>query len=155
MNGPLIPGTIRDLGMGGCCIENLQTVYPFDLGTQTEILVKVNSWFFRAMAHVKAVRGPSGISVEFMRMSPGGYDMLADLIAHLDRPRIGVIRQKRDTHSPQRLSWNAKAAPDPNESVAIVGTIVTAESAQAALATSRRGWDRYVDPEATAVDLFV
>jgi hypothetical protein len=32
---------------------------------------------------------------------------------------------------------------------------VPAESAEAALATSRQDWDRYLDPEATTVDLFV
>ncbi len=47
------------------------------------------------MAHVRAVRGQSAISVEFMRLSAGGYSTLAELIADLKRPRHGVIRNRR------------------------------------------------------------
>jgi hypothetical protein len=155
LNGILLSGTIRDLGLGGCYIENIEATSRFDLGTRTEILVKVNSLFFRAMAHVKAIRDRSGISVEFTRMGAGGQAMLAELIADLQRPRIGVIRQKRDVRSPRRLSWNSIPPAELNHSRAIVGTIVPAESAEAALATSRQDWDRYLDPEGTTVDLFV
>ena len=73
------------MGLGGCCIECTENVPLFDLDTQTEIVVKVNSWFFRARAHVKSIRGISGISMEFTRMSAGASSMLADLIADLDR----------------------------------------------------------------------
>jgi hypothetical protein len=144
LNGAPLRGSLRDLGLGGCRIENIETTSPFDLGTRTEILVKVNSWFFRAMAHVRAVRGQSAISVEFMRMSAGGYSMLAELIADLERPRHGVIHNRH----------LFAAAPPLNQSTAIVGTIVPAESADFALTASRQAWlhDRY--PGATSVDLF-
>ena len=155
LNGILLSGTIRDLGLGGCCIENIETTSPFDLGARTEILVKVNALFFRAMAHVKAVRERSGISVEFVRVSASGHGMLAELIADLQRPRIGVIRHKRDARSPRRLSWNSNLPAGLNHSRAIVGTIVPAESAEAALAASRHDWARYLDPETNTVDLFV
>jgi|SRR5580692_4773353 hypothetical protein len=154
LNGILLSGTIRDLGMGGCCIENIETISPFDLGARTEILVKVNSWFFRAMSHIKAVRDRSGISVEFMHLSAGGHDMLAELIADLESPRIGVTRPKRDSHSPRLLSWNTNSPAEPNPSLAIEGTIVPAESAEVALAENRQGWDQYCDPEAAVLDLF-
>jgi len=150
LNGRLLSGRICDLGLGGCCIENIETTSAFDLGAQTEILVKMNSWFFRAMAHVKAVRERSGISLEFMRMSAGGYGMLTDLIADLERPRPGSIRVKA-TATASTLELRSGPKPSP----AIVGTIVHAESAEAVLATSRLDWDRHLDPEATTVDIFV
>jgi hypothetical protein len=154
LNGALLGGTIRDLGRGGCCIENIETTSPFDLGASTEILLKVNSWFFRAMAHVKAVRDRKGISLEFMRMSAGGYMMLEELIADLARPRTGVTRQKRDADSPRRPSWNLSLPAQPKQRIAIAGTIVSAESAEDALASSRRAWARHLYPGETSLDIF-
>ena len=153
LNGALLRGSLRDLGLGGCRIESIETTSPFDLGARTEILVKVNSWFFRAMAHVRAVRGQSAISVEFMRMSAGGYSMLAELISDLERPRHGVIRNKHLAAAPLLPTHNSGS--ELNQSTAIVGTIVPAESADFALTASRQAWllDRY--PGATSVDLFV
>jgi hypothetical protein len=151
LNGKLLNGRICDLGLGGCCIENIETTSPFDLGAQTEILVKVNSWFFRAMAHVKAVRDRSGISVEFMRMSTGGYGMLTDLIADLDRPRPGAIRVKAITAA---STLELRRGPEPKPSPAIVGTIVPAESTEDALAASRHDWARDLYPGATSLDIF-
>ena len=154
LNGGLLRGSLRDLGLGGCRIESIETTSPFDLGARTEILVKVDSWFFRAMAHVRAVRGQSAISVEFMRMSAGGYSMLAELIADLERPRHGVIRNKHLFAAASPLITH-KSSPALSHSTAIVGTIVPAESADFALTASREAWlnDRY--PGATSVDLFV
>jgi len=153
LNGRLLSGRICDLGLGGCCIENIETTFPLDLGAQTEILVKVNSWFFRAMAHVKAVRDRSGISVEFMRMSTGGYGMLTDLIADLDRPRPRPrsIRVKAIATS---STLELRREPETKPSPAIVGTIVPAESAEDALAASRQAWARDLYPGATSLDIF-
>jgi hypothetical protein len=154
LNGALLRGSLRDLGLGGCRIESIETTSPFDLGARTDILVKVNSWFFRAMAHVRAVRGQSAISVEFMRMSAGGYSMLAELISDLERLRHGVIRSKHLFAAAPPLPTH-KSGSELNQSTAIVGTIVPAESADLALTASRQAWfsDRY--PGATSVDLFV
>jgi hypothetical protein len=154
LNGAPLRGSLRDLGLGGCRIESIETTSPFDLGARTEILVKVDSWFFRTMAHVRAVRGQSAISVEFMRMSAGGFSMLAELIADLERPRHGVIRHRRPFEAASPLITH-KSSPALSHSTAIVGTIVPAESADLALTASRQAWlqDRY--PGATSVDLFV
>src|SRR5580692_5377956 len=137
LNGALLRGRLRDLGLGGCRIESIETTSAFDLGARTEILVKVNSWFFRAMAHVRAVRGQSAISVEFMRMSAGGYSMLAELIADLERPRHGVIRNRHlFAAAPPLPTHNSGSVL--SHSTAVVGTIVPAESANSALAASRQ-----------------
>jgi hypothetical protein len=151
LNGKLLSGRICDLGLGGCCIENIETTSPFDLGAQTEILVKVNSWYFRAMAHVKAVRERSGISVEFMRMSTGGHGMLTDLIADLDRPRPGSIRVKAIATA---STLELQRGPEPKPRPAIVGTIVSVECAEDALAASRQAWARDLYPGATSLDIF-
>jgi hypothetical protein len=152
LSGALLRGKIRDLGLGGCRIECIETVSPFDLGDQTEILVEVNSWFFRAMGHVRAVQGRSGISMEFLRMSSGGYSMLADLIADLERPRIGVARQERLVErSRQLLRGTSSLQPARKHDDAIVGTIVPAQTA----AAIRSAWDRALRPGATSVDIFI
>jgi hypothetical protein len=152
LNGTLLHGTVRDLGLGGCCIENIETTSSFDLGIRTEILVKINSSFFRAMANVKAVRDHSGISVEFTRMSAGGSRMLQDLIADLERLRPRVIRRKPifGAASVLRLHRGSEL----NHGRAVAGNIVIAGRAEDALA-DRQSWDRNVDPEAIALDLFV
>ena len=154
LNGALLRGSLRDLGLGGCRIESIETTAPFYLGAHTEILVKVNSWFFRAMARVRAVRGQSAISVEFMRMSAGGYSMLAELISDLERPRHGVIRNRRLFKAASPLPTH-NSGLELNQSTAIVGTIVPAESGDLALTASRQAWLQDRDPQATSVDLFV
>jgi len=167
LNGTLLSGRLRDLGLGGCCIESIETPSSFDLGTQTEILMEVNSWFFRAMGHVRALRDRSGISVEFMRMSAGGYSMLADLIADLERPRTG-IRSRRPV---QPAGWNrVGACPDqsrsnpllpseaplvPNDRIVLVGTIMPPDSAEnTATAANRHSWLRDFHPGPASVDIF-
>src|SRR5579863_5852279 len=151
ITGSLLIGRILDLGLGGCCIENIETTSAFDLGARTEILVKVNSWFFRTLAHVKAVRDRSGISVEFLRMSTGGYGMLTELIADLDRPRPGSIRLKAIGAA---STLELRRRPEPKPSPAIVGTVVPAEFVEDALAASRQAWARDLHPGATSLDIF-
>jgi hypothetical protein len=167
LNGTLLSGRLRDLGLGGCCIEGIATPSSFDLGAQTEILVEVNSWFFRAMGHVRALRDRSGISVEFMRMSAGGYSMLADLIADLERPRTGRISRR-----PPRPAESNRvgACPDqsrsyllvpseallvPNDRIGLVGTIMPPDSAgTTSTAPNRHPWLRDFHPTAASVDIF-
>ena len=103
MVGVRLRGRLRDLGLGGCGIDGIETAYPLDLGVQTELLVEVNSWAFRALGHVRALRNRSGISVEFARLSAGGYNMLADVIAELERPRVVVPRMRIEPASSRGL----------------------------------------------------
>ncbi len=150
----LLRGRVRDLGLGGCCIDCLESAFPLDLGAKTDILVEVNSWFFRAMGHVRALRG-SGISMQFLRMSAGGSSTLAELIADLQRPKTGVIRQENLLEHSRPLLFN-RSGPDSvlNNSIAVVGAIVPAESVEEALA-SRRAWAPDEYPGATSVDIFI
>ena len=97
-------------------------------------------------------------------MSSGGCLTLEDLIADLERPRIGVTRRKRDGQSAkpllpqplltQPLLWNPNLSAEPNPGLAITGTVVSAECADAALAESRRALARELYPEDMSVDIF-
>jgi hypothetical protein len=159
MSGSLLMGKVRNLGMGGCSIECIETAYPFDLGARAEILVEVNSWFFRAIGHVRSVRSSSGISVEFMHMSAGGYSVLAELIAGLERPR-GVTSRQTSLIEHSRGLLRGKSSvqsgirPAPKDSVAIVGTVVPPQSADMVPAAHRGIWVRDLYPGANSLDIF-
>ena len=165
LDGAQLKGRLRDLGLGGCCIENVETTPPFDLGTKTEILIEVNSWFFRAMAQVKALRERSGISVEFVRMSSGGRNRLADLVADLERPRPGQYARRPpqpavcNRHQSGLKRTNpaelGKATSVANQGIAIVGTIVPPETTEETMSAIRQAWYRRLHPGATSLDIFV
>jgi len=93
--------------------------------------------------------------MEFLRMSAGGYSMLADLIADLERPQTGVTRQERLLeHSRWLLRNKSGLGSVLDDSTAIVGTIMPAQSAQeTSPAASRYAWAR--GGGATSVDIFV
>lgn len=157
----LLRGRVRDLGLGGCCIELSETIPLLDPGDQTEVLVEVNSWFFRAMAHVRAIRGRSGISMEFTRMSAGGSSMLADLIADLERSQAaGTRRQRLVAQSRQLLQDSSNpgsgVVPGPQRgSIAIAATSMPARTDQATFAArDRYPWLRNFHPVATLLDIF-
>jgi hypothetical protein len=80
--GIILPGTIRDLSLHGCCVDSS---LPIDCGARAEIVVRVNAASFRAMGEVRAIRGRSGACMEFVQLSAAGKDMLADLVAELAR----------------------------------------------------------------------
>jgi hypothetical protein len=113
------------------------------------------------MAHVKAIRGRSGISMEFTRMSAGGSSMLADLIADLERSRtVGTRRKRLVEHSRQLLQGNSRLGPslrsERHDSIAIVGTIIPAHSAEeTSPAMNRNAWLRDSVPTATLLDIFI
>jgi hypothetical protein len=165
LDGAQLKGRLRDLGLGGCCIENVATTSPFDLGTKTEVLIELNSWFFRAMAQVKALRDRAGISVEFVRMSAGGRNRLADLIADLERPRPGQYARRPpqppvcsrhesglERTNPAELG---RATSVSNQGIAIVGTIVPPETTEETMSAIRQAWFRRLHPGATSLDIFV
>jgi hypothetical protein len=79
-SGLFLPGKVRDLSLGGCCLE---TVSALDCGARTEIVVRVNSASFRAVSQVKAIRGGAAFGMEFVHLSARGQDMLADVVEEL------------------------------------------------------------------------
>ena len=80
--GLVLPGTIRDLSLHGCSVD---TSSPIDCGSRAEIVVRVNATSFRAVGEVRQIRGRLGAGVEFLHLSAGGKDTLADLVTDLAR----------------------------------------------------------------------
>jgi hypothetical protein len=68
-DGIFLPGKIRDLSLGGCCLD---TNLPIEFGSRAEVLVRVNAASFRAVGIVKALRSDSVAGIEFVRLSTGG-----------------------------------------------------------------------------------
>lgn len=81
-DGRSIPGTLRNLSEGGICLDLAQPVEP---GARTEIVVRVNAASFRAAALVKGQRQPSSTCMQFVEISTGGRDALADVLDRLAR----------------------------------------------------------------------
>jgi hypothetical protein len=87
--GVSIAGTIRDLSLHGCCID---TPLRLDSGVRAEILVRVNATSFRALGEVRVIRGLSGAGVEFIQLSAGGRDLLAQTMGQLARVQAAINR---------------------------------------------------------------
>ena len=94
-DGVFLPGAIRDLSLGGCY---LRTALPIDAGVRAEIMVRVNSASFRAIGEVREVRDNSGVALEFVQLSAGGKEMLADLVTDLARLQVIMNKLKGTRH---------------------------------------------------------
>jgi hypothetical protein len=81
-NGVIVSAKIRNLSLGGCCVD---TPVPIESGARAEIVVHVNAASFRAVGEVKGNRRNSEAGIEFVYLSRGGKDLLADLVAELAR----------------------------------------------------------------------
>jgi hypothetical protein len=113
-DGVFLPGTIRDLSLGGC---HLDTTSPIGYGVRAEIVAHVNDGSFRAVGEVKGIRGESGVCLEFVQLSSAGKDMLADLLEELARlqalmQKLKSERLKMDEESFRRETdkWRFQAA---------------------------------------------
>jgi len=148
--GSLLTARLCDLGLGGCSVECPVTLPLLDLGVRAEILVEVNSWSFRALAHVRAIRGHSGISMEFARMSAGGAAMLADLIAELEGLRIPPRPPKSQLERQPQLVHNRQSG---HNSAAVAGTVMPPNSS-IEIPPAHRG-ARLLYPPANVLDIFV
>jgi hypothetical protein len=98
-NGLFLSGKILDLSLGGCCVD---TPVPIECGARAEIVVHVNSSSFRAVGEVRGIRGNSEAGIEFVYLSRGGKDLLADLVAELARLQAFINHLKaarRDAES--------------------------------------------------------
>jgi hypothetical protein len=81
-DGALVSGRLRNLSMGGICIE---TNLPVDLGERHEILINVDAVSFRTLGLVRAIRERTRASLEFVQMSAGSRDILAEVLEHMAR----------------------------------------------------------------------
>jgi len=130
-DGILIPGTIRDLSLHGCCID---TTLPLDRGVRAEIVVCVNAASFRAVGEVRAIRGRFGAGMEFVHLSAGGKDLLAEMIADLARfqavmNKLKSARREMDEESFRKeLEEGKLQAAMLSQRFPFLRTILTAES---------------------------
>jgi len=98
--GLIVPGRLRDLSLGGCCLE---TPARIDSGARAEIVLRVNSAIFRAISQVRAIRGRFALGLEFLRLSLAGreelretIDRLARLHVHLNRMTTARLEEQRE-----------------------------------------------------------
>ncbi len=98
-NGLFLSGKLLDLSLGGCCVD---TPVPIERGARAEIVVHVNSSSFRAVGEVRGIHGNSEAGIQFIYLSRGGKDLLADLVAELARLQALINQLKaarRDAES--------------------------------------------------------
>jgi hypothetical protein len=131
-NGISIPGTIRDLSLGGCWID---TAVPIESGARTEIVVHMNAASFRAIGEVREIRGNSGTGLEFVHLSTGGKDMLADVIAQMAKLQaiMDKLKSARDMDAEsfkRELEEGQVQNVVLNERFPFLGTILGAEGLQ-------------------------
>jgi hypothetical protein len=101
-SGIFLPGKILDLSLGRCQVG---AGFPMDCGVRAEIVARVSARSFRAVGEVRAIRGCSGVCIEFVRLSTGGKDMLADLIAELERLQAVMNKLKSASTQINRESF--------------------------------------------------
>jgi hypothetical protein len=160
-SGVILPGMIRDLSLHGCCLDIPQ---PFDCGVRAEIIVRVNAQSFRAVGEVKAIRGPSTAGMEFVHLSTGGKDMLADLITELARlqavmNKLKSARREMDAESFRgQLENGRRQAAMLSRRFPFRGTILTAENAgessELQVASAGQDLSAETQPLVISVDLF-
>jgi hypothetical protein len=156
-DGIYLPGKILDLSLGGCRVD---TTLPIDCGVRAEIVVRVNTASFRAVGEVRAIRGRSGACIEFVQLSTGGKDMLANLVTELARLQavMDKLRSTReiDPESFRRQLENRRLwAAMLSKRLPLLGTILPAESSEPDQVASA-GKDPMVEaqPLVISVDLF-
>jgi len=133
-DGIFVPGRIRDLSLHGCCVD---TMVPIDCGTRAEIVVRVNAASFRAVGEVKAIRGRSVAGMEFVHLTTGGKDLLANMVTDLARlqavmNKLRTVRREMDAESFKReLEDGRRQAAMLSKRFPFLGTIMQAESSEA------------------------
>jgi len=163
-DGIFLPGKILDLSLGGCCVD---TAVPIHFGVRAEILVRVNAAAFRAVGEVKAIRGSSAAGIEFVQISAGGKDMLAELVEQLTRLRavmkkLKLARRELDAESVRRqLEDGRLRAMKLSERLGLMGTILQREehleeehSAEETSASAGQDRVEEAEPLLVAVELF-
>ena len=93
-DGKSIAGTLRNLSLGGICLD---LAHPIEPGARTELIVRVNDASFRAAALVRGQRDALGASLQFMQLSAGGREVLAELLERLARVQV-LNRKLRSSH---------------------------------------------------------
>ncbi len=132
-DGISVPGKVLDLSLHGCRVD---TTLPIDCGVRVEIVARVNAASFRVVGDVKAIRGRSEACIEFVHLSAGAQEMLADLVAELARLQAVLNDLKsacRDTDPEafrRQVDYRRLQAAMLSERFPFLGTILPAESSE-------------------------
>jgi hypothetical protein len=79
-DGVVVPAKILDLSLGGCCVDS---ALPLSRDVKVEIQVHVKGASFRVVGDVKGIRSESESCIQFVRLSAGAKEALADLIREM------------------------------------------------------------------------
>src|SRR5258708_7225907 len=157
-NGIFLSAKILNLSLGGCCVDIPE---PIECGARAEIVVHVNSASFRAVGEVKGIRANSEAGIEFVYLSRGGKDLLADLVAELARLQAFINHLKtvrRETEAEafhKHLESGKLLAAMWSERLRSRGARAVAESLEPDQATSDGGGrDKEAHPLVIPVRLF-
>ncbi len=139
------------MSSGGICLEMTPAVEP---GARMEVLVRVNAASFRAAALVRGQRDLSGTCLEFVQISAGAQDVLADLLARLAKMqalnrRLRESRLDKDTE--RMLAEEGKF-----RLVRVGGRDLSVERADSGFADEPEmaGECEIVEPRLVEIDLF-
>jgi len=152
-DGIYLAGKIRDLSLNGCGIE---TVSSLECGARAEILVQVSDTSFRAVGQVKAVRGPGGIGMEFIQLSSGGQEMLAELLRELARQQAIATTLRAARREPGPEQWDEVRAALLKESRPTVVRIVASQVSEVSpLVVDRSALILDEESKAIPLDFFI
>lgn len=139
-DGIILPGKVRDLSLGGCCVETTLLIAP---GVRAELVLRVNAASFRAVGEVRAIRGHSGACLEFVLLSASGKGVLADLVTELAKLQavmndIKTTRREIDPESFRRqLDYRRLQAMSLSRRFPLLGTALPPENSE--VTTERDG----------------
>ncbi len=139
-DGVFLPGKILDLSLHGCRVDAGQAIVD---GSRAEIVLHINAASFRAMGEVRAIRDGSGTGIEFVQLSAGGKNMLADLIQELASLQAAMNKLRVLRREPNGRSFRAQLeqGKDQAESVRrrldLLRTILTEVAPEASAEFSR------------------
>src|ERR1019366_2474654 len=142
--GIVLPGKIRDLSLGGCCVD---TTLPIARGARAELFVRVNAASFRAVGEVRAIRSHSGACLEFVQLSAGGKGVLADLVRELARLQavmndIKSTRREIDPEAFRRQLDYRKLQAQAEQAVSLAGDTAAGAEFGSRFGAGRRGIER-------------
>jgi hypothetical protein len=104
-DGNVIPATVRDLSLHGCCIDVPRLI---ECGSRAEIIVCVNAASFRAIGEIRVLRAPFVVGLEFVHLSAGGKDSLDELITDLAKLRSVMRKLDHDPRESGTTSFRKK-----------------------------------------------
>jgi PilZ domain len=156
-DGTAISGVLRNLSLGGICLDLAEAVEP---GARTEVLVSVHAESFRAAALVARQREFSGTSLQFVQIGSTAKDVLADLLARLERlqmlnRRLRSARIDETTERMLREPARIRLVNLRESGIARAGGGIGAARNSSIVDAGDSAEGKVVEPELIRIDLFI